>query len=66
MVKTLRFHCRGGGSIPGQGTSYTYCKVWPKKKKPQDGLFSPILRLICDKFHPPATNFSFQICVFKL
>lgn len=37
-----------------------------KKKKTQDGLFSPILHLICDKFHLPATDFSFQMCAFKL
>ena len=53
----LRFHCRGGGSIPGQGTSYTYCKVWPKKNN---------LRM---DFSPPScissvTNFIHLLLIF--
>ena len=28
-VRTLSFHCRGTGSIPGLGTKV----LWPKKKK---------------------------------
>ena len=34
MVKTLHFHCRGTGPIPGQGTkiSYITCDNGQKKK----------------------------------
>ena len=34
VVKTLRFHCRGTGLIPGQGTKIPHA-TWcgPKKKK---------------------------------
>ena len=37
MVKTLHFHCRGHGFIPGQGTKIP---VWPKKKKKKQTLLS--------------------------
>ena len=32
-VKTLCFHCRGVGSIPGQGTKILYATWQGKKKK---------------------------------
>ena len=32
VVKTLRFHCRGQGLMPGQGSS-TCCEVWSKGTK---------------------------------
>ena len=31
MGKTLYFHCRGRGSIPGQGTRSHMCMVQPEK-----------------------------------
>ena len=31
VVKTLYFHCRGRGSIPGQGTRSPMCVVQPEK-----------------------------------
>ena len=35
MVKTPRFHCRGVGSVPGQGskTPHAVLHGWEKKKK---------------------------------
>ena len=30
-VKTLHFHCRGTGSIPGRGTKIPWHGVWLKK-----------------------------------
>ena len=32
VVKTLQFHCRSDGSIPGQGTKIPHV-AWSKKKK---------------------------------
>ena len=32
VVKTLRFHCRGAGSIPGRGTKILHA-VWHGQKK---------------------------------
>ena len=34
VVKTLHFHCRGQGSIPGWGTKIPHDTVaWPKQKQ---------------------------------
>ena len=33
MVKTLPFHCRGMGSIPGWGTEIPHTMWYDKKKK---------------------------------
>ena len=41
VVKTLGFHCRGAGSIPGQGTKIPHTIDKKKKdlKKKKKGLF---------------------------
>ena len=36
VVKTLPFHCRGLGLIPGGGKKFPQA-VWPKKKKKKKG-----------------------------
>ena len=39
MVRTPRFHCRGPGSIPGQGTKILHA-VWHGQKKKETGEIS--------------------------
>lgn len=36
MVRIQRFHCRGRGFDPGEGTGPPCLQAWPKKKKKKD------------------------------